>query len=150
MAGGIVAGVADLFAPPGPKTEDVLLDFPNTKNGQWQSFTVHVVNGFHVFRGTAFGWTIILARLPESRSDAIILPQTVPAVAPIASEGAAVASVVLPETGGYTQYWVPVLERYKSAILMSREWTVTFQKLANTYQICAEGEPCEPCGPCGG
>jgi len=125
-----------------PAAEEVFFDFPNTKTGQWQQYSAHVVNGFYVFPGTTVGWRIIFARLPEPRTDAVVLPQIVPAVAPIASEGAAIAAVVLPEAAGYTQYWVPVLERYRSAVLLSREWSVTFHKQANTYEVCPEGEPC--------
>lgn len=110
-----------------PQVEDVFIDIPHMDTGAWHSFTVHVTNGFKVFNGLYFGWTITLLRTPASSPNAFVLPQTIPTVAPVASEGALVASVTLPEAGGPAQYWVPVLKKHKAAVLHAREWTVIFQ-----------------------
>jgi hypothetical protein len=91
---------------------------------------INLTEPWRVIDLPAQGWRIVILKLPAGPAIPWITPAhaAVDAVKP--DDKALCASVILPEAGGFQQYWVPVLENYRWATLDTPAWRVTFLRLA--------------------
>jgi len=124
----------DSELPARMRKTDVLLRIPKVDDPTvCRSFLLNLSSGSRTFRQMNLGWNVTLKRVRSGPNP----PEIVPATAPVGSsvcgtENSVSAMVILPEEGaqtGFNQYWVPVLERCRRAILKTPEWTVEFVRV---------------------
>jgi hypothetical protein len=83
---------------------------------------------WRIFHEPPLGWTITFVRIAAGPASPIILPAVLPVAVRDPLDKALCASVVLPESSGSNQYWVPVLEKHRCAQLLTAEWVVFFAR----------------------
>lgn len=111
---------------------EVAAGFPKVSDLKTWSFRKRPVNGsMTIIPSTAFGWQIIFLKTPGPAT-----PSIVPAISPTDSvvwqETSVAATVLLPESTGTQQYWIPIQEHHRWAQLLTIEWTVILLKAPNS------------------
>ena len=92
-------------------------------------FTIDLTTPFPQLSLTALGWQILLLPSPAPASAAQVVPPTLPTESVDQNDRVLSAEVILPEGGGFQQYFVPVTQRYEwlgyyIAQLQTPQWTV--------------------------
>jgi hypothetical protein len=118
----------------GMQTTQVFLRLPNVFNPTvWHSFLLNVTNGRRTFRQLDLGWNVTIRLSEEPTDPAQITPPSAPVEDSILGDEKSVsAMIILPEDdgiGGFNQYWVPVLERKRRALLKTPKWDVEFVRV---------------------
>ncbi len=102
----------------------------------WYSFAKDVSKPWSLFQAPKYGWMITFLRVASGPQTPIITPSLIPTNRPATPDRGWSASVSLPESTGFNQYWVTVLETYRWAQLQTAEWTVLFMKLPSPEKPC--------------
>ncbi len=95
----------------------------------WRSFPFPVNKPWQYLALPEMGWHVTFLRVPAGPPSPVITPAVLPTDVEERADRAVAASVILPETGGHRQYWIPVLEKHRWAQLQTAEWTVVFLRL---------------------
>ena len=100
-----------------PKTNDCRV---------WRQVVVPLNNPINQYTFSSLGWRFIFIK--ASRPSVVLAPNTLPCDSQDKSDFVLAAMVVLPETDGDNQYWIPVTEKFLFALLETKEWTVFVQR----------------------
>ena len=92
----------------------------------WRTIALNLSQPWRVLQLPTLGWIITFLQVPAGPVTPVITPASVPTHVVEPADKALSASVILPESGGFNQYWVPVLEKYRWAQLQTPFWTVVF------------------------
>jgi hypothetical protein len=88
-------------------------------------------NSTNQFSLNSLGWRFIFiyaAGTAGRPSTPVLVPNTVPKDSEFRDDLALAAMVILPESDGNNQYWIPVTEQHRFALLETKDWTIIVQR----------------------
>ena len=96
---------------------------------QWKNIQKAVSSPLVRLPLPSIGWDFTFIKNPSGPASPLIAPATVPANPIAALDKVLACSIILPESSGFQQYWVPVTESLpflgkRLATLQTAEWTV--------------------------